>query len=235
METNIKVMTTMTTTDILRSLIDIKAWMNKVNASMQLNKHQEGIKKELEDIMLNKIDIIIETVMIIESLKGLSPQEFAKKFNIKFIDTLNQWDSLYNIRTSDAFIISSDEELALLEQSININDWKGEWGEVAKYNGMLLSTFNDYANIKKYRAVVEERFDKKFEYVTKELKENSILRQIKHAEDLDEVRTILLEFDELKEGYYEDDLFICDNSIFDDCWGYSHDGHNYSFGFKIYP
>jgi len=225
METNKKAMTT---TDMLRSLIDIKAWINETNTSMQLNMEQE-------DTMLNKIDTIIKTVMITESLKGLSPQEFAKKFNIKFVDTVNQWDGIYDIQTSDAFIISSNEELALLEQSIDINGWKGEWGEVAKYDGILLSAFNNYANIKEYRAAVEERFDEKFEYVTKELKENSVLRQLKRAEDLDEARSILLEFDELKEGYYEDDLFICDSSVFDDCWGYDHDGHSYSFGFKIYP
>jgi len=166
-------------------------------------------------------------------LSDLTAQEFINEFDFASTETAKHWSDLYEGKSSFAIIVSSDEELELLKRAISLNGWAGEWGELRKRDGEHHSTFDSYYDINDYRSSVEQRFDAKFDYIDKETEEGSFLEQIKEADDLDEVRAILTEFDELEEGYYDDELLIRDNSNFDDFWGYSYDVYTYSFGFKL--
>jgi len=166
-------------------------------------------------------------------LSDLTAQEFINEFDFASTETAKHWSDLYEGTSSFAIIVSSDEELELLKRAISLNGWAGEWGELCRRDGAHHSTFESFYDVEDYRTSVEKRFDEKFDYITKETKECSFLEQIKEADTMEEIRDIMTEFDELEEGYYDDELLIRDNSNFDTFFGYSYDVYTHSFGFRL--
>ena len=197
--------------------------------------NQEAREKAREDARIEAARIERERIEAIkESVTGLTPQDFEREFGIKAVETASHWSDLYEGRSSLAFIISSDKELELLETAISVNNWEGEFGELCNRAGEHHHTFSSVYDLADYRKNCERYFDDKYFAKSKEIEHDSYLERIKEAEDIDDVRTLLAEFDSIEEGYY-----CCGGSLvkegfdFDDFWGYYYDVYSYSFGYKL--
>lgn len=197
--------------------------------------NQEAREKAREDARIEAARIERERIEAIkESVTGLTPQDFEREFGIKAVETASHWSDLYEGRSSLAFIISSDKELELLETAISVNNWEGKFGELCNRAGEHHHTFSSVYDLADYRKNCERYFDDKYFAKSKEIEHDSYLERIKEAEDIDDVRTLLAEFDSIEEGYYS-----CGGSLvkegfdFDDFWGYYYDVYSYSFCYKL--
>lgn len=197
--------------------------------------NQEAREKAREDARIEAARIERERIdSIKESVTGLTPQDFEREFGIEAVETASHWSDLYEGRSSLAFIISSDKELELLETAISVNNWEGEFGELCNRDGEHHHTFNSVYSLADYRKNCQNYFGEKYFAKDKENEHDYYMERVQNAESLDDVRTLLAEFDSIEEGYY-----CCGGSLvkegfdFDDFWGYYYDVYSYSFGYKL--
>lgn len=197
--------------------------------------NQVAREKAREDARIEAARIESERIEALqESVRGLTPQDFENQTGIKAVETASHWSDLYEGRSSFAFIISSDEELELLETAISVNNWRGEFGELCKRDGAHHSTFSSVYGIEDYRKNCERYFDEKYFAKDKESEEESYMERIKEAESMDDVREIMKEFDEMEEGYYScGGSLVMSGLSFSDFWGYYYDVYSYSFGYRL--
>lgn len=197
--------------------------------------NQVAREKAREDARIETARIERERIEALqESVRGLTPQDFENNFGIKAVETASHWSDLYEGRSSFAFIISSDEELELLETAISVNNWEGEFGELCKRDGAHHHTFNSVYDLANYRKNCENYFDEEYFAKDKESEEESYMERIKEAESMDDVREIMKEFDEMEEGYYScSGSLVMSGLSFSDFWGYYYDVYAYSFGYRL--
>lgn len=197
--------------------------------------NQVAREKAREDARIEAARIERERIEALkESVRGLTPQDFENNFGIKAVETASHWSDLYEGRSSFAFIISSDEELELLETAISVNNWEGEFGELCKRDGAHHHTFNSVYDLANYRKNCENYFDENYFAKDKESEEESYRERIKEAESMDDVREIMNEYDNMEEGYYcAGGSLVKEGLSFSDFWGYNYDVYSYSFGYRL--
>jgi len=199
------------------------------------NLIQEGIEATNEKIRLAKAEAEkLRIQNIKESVKGMTPQEFADSFDISVRETAKHWSDLHEGRSSFAFIIASDETLELVQIAEKVNNWGGEFGELKHRDGEHHSNFSNVYDIEDYRKNCESYFSEKYFAKSKEIEEDGFLERIKDADSIEEIRDLMKEYDEIEEGYYSaGGSLVYEGFDFSDFWGYGYDVYAYDFGYKL--
>jgi len=169
-----------------------------------------------------------------ESVKGMTPQDFADSFDISVKETARHWSDLHNGRSSFAFIISDDQTLELVQIAESVNGWAGEYGELKHRDGEHHSNFSSVYDIEYYRKNCEQYFCEKYFSRSKETEEDGYFERMQNAESIEEIRDLMKEYDEIEEGYYSaGGSLVYEGFDFSDFWGYSYDVYGYCFGYKL--
>ena len=201
----------------------------------QFTMFHEAKEKAREDARKEAARIEQERIAKIESeVSGMSPQDFGDYTGIKSIETASHWSDLYEGRSSFAFIIDNDEDLELLEIAERVNNWGGEFGELSNRAGEHHYKFNSVYDLNTFRKDCERYFDDKYIQKSKEIEHDYFLERVKEAESMDDVQTIMDEYNGIEEGYYSEGAsLVMEGFDFSSFWGYGYDVHSYYFGYRL--
>lgn len=189
-------------------------------------KEQNRIKEE------NRISILKNRIEVCGS-----PVELATEFNLSLIETAGHWSDLYEGRSSYAVLITDQSEYEIIEMAIQIHGIEGEYGESRNKAGEHHSTFNYQYSLDEYQNNLKKHFNgDKYFYRSQSEDENIYLDKIKDAENIEDIKEIISEYDELESGYYDcnGNLEITEEALNDlNLTGYSEDVYTYTFCYRF--
>lgn len=167
-----------------------------------------------------------------------SPAELSEMFGLTQFEIASHWSDLYEGRSTNGFMVTSKEDNEIVELAASIHDWDGEFGEARRRDGENHRTFNSVCDgLEDYQKCLKDHFNgNDYFYRSKETEEEFYLEQIKEAEDIEDIKKIIGEYEELEDGYYDcnGNLEISDESLNnDELTGYCEDVYCYSFAFKF--
>jgi len=166
-----------------------------------------------------------------------SPTELANEFGLKIVETAGHWSDLYEGRSSYAIMINSSDDNEIMEMAKDMLDVSGEFGELCNRAGEHHHTFNSCYSLKEYQKGLKLHFGgDKFFYRSQESEQESYLERIKEAEDIDDIKKLIKQFDEIEEGYYDcnGNLEMSSSDLeSEELTGYSYDVYSYNFGFNF--
>lgn len=165
------------------------------------------------------------------------PEELCEYLNLDVVETARHWSDLHNGRSGYGCKITSKteyEDFKLAVKTLNID---GEFGELCHVAGAHHWTFDRFYGLEDYQNSCKKHFngDNHFYYSQEESKD-SYLERIKECDDIDSVKDIIKQFDELKAGYYDcnGNLEMLESDLeSEDFCGYSYDNKTFQFGFKF--
>jgi hypothetical protein len=124
-----------------------------------------------------------------------------------------------------------------MEYAKDILNISGEFGELRNRAGEHHHTFNSCYSLKDYQRGLKLHFSSdKFFYKSQETEQEMYLEKIKEVEDIDEVKKLINEFDEIESGYYDcnGNLEMSEKELeSEELTGYNYDVYNYNFGFNF--
>jgi len=199
-------------------------------------KRAEEAANRIEAARLMEENRIIELRKKIESCA--TPVEFGKEFGMKIIETASHWSDLYEGRSGYAIAISNREDFEAVQMAIEIYGAEGEFAESRERAGENHCTISTgYIDLEDYQKALKRHFNgDKYFFRSKETEQEFMLERVKEAEDMDEVKAIVKEYDELEAGYYDcnGNLEMSEDDLNDpDRTGYSYDVYTYQFCFAL--
>lgn len=200
-----------------------------------INDKKIEAEKIAEEKRLYEEERIKEIEKRIETCE--TPVELANEFGLTIVETASHWSDLYEGRSGYAIKIGSLEECEIVEMAVKKLNIDGEFGELKNRAGEHHNTFSSVYDLKDYQEGIKRYFyGDKFFVKTKESEEDFILEQIKESDDLDEIRSIITNYDEMEEGVYDcnGNLEITTEDLESpELLGYSYDVYTYCFGFQF--
>ncbi len=200
-----------------------------------INDKKIEAKRLAEEARLVEIKRVEDLKLRIEGCE--SPIELANEFGLKIVETAGHWSDLYEGRSSYAIIIDSLETNEIMEYAKDILNISGEFGELRNRAGEHHHTFNSCYSLKDYQRGLKLHFSSdKFFYKSQETEQEMYLEKIKVVEDIDEVKKLINEFDEIESGYYDcnGNLEMSEKELeSEELTGYNYDVYNYNFGFNF--
>lgn len=205
----------------------------KVTKEFQEKQEQE---KKIEQTRLNEEKRILDLKERISKCE--TPRELSDEFGLSIIETASHWSDLYKGHSKYAVQISNREEFEIMEMAQSIYNIDGSFGESKKRAGEHHHTFDKvYNGMDGYQKYLKTHFSgNNYFYKSQENCEDFYMEQIKEASDIEEVKKIISNFDELEGGYYDcnGNLEITDEELNDDdLSGYSQDVYHFSFSFQF--
>ena len=199
------------------------------------------IKRESERIEKIEIARIAEEKRIQEikdtALQCESPSELIELFDLTMVETARHWSDLYEGRSSYAIKINSRQEFEdfeIIKETLHI---EGEYVELCNRAGEHHCTRNSQYDLVSYQKALKNHFaGDHFFYRSKETEHDLYLEKIKEADDIEEIESILKDYNEIETGYYDcnGNLEILEEDLeSNDITGYQYDVYSYSFGFEF--
>lgn len=169
-----------------------------------------------------------------EMVTGLTPQDFAEKFNLDITETARHWSDLHEGKSSFSIIISNAKEYELTQIAESVNNWGGEWGELEKREGAHHSTFSQCYDLNDWHEMLSNHFAEKFFFKSRETEEEAYIEMIKDSDSMDEISDLVDEFNNIEEGYYSTGgNLVFSGDDFSDTFSYNYDVYRYKFGYKL--
>lgn len=194
----------------------VNAYLNIVEED-RLRKEEE---KQREEAFYQRILDNIESERDLDYL--------SEVFDLRRVSVCSHWNDLYSGKTRTGLIISSKEDYDFIKRIINDKGFDIEEGELKHRAGEHHCTFSNFSDIEDYRKRIESHFSEKYNFITKETEEEFLLEKIKESDDIDDIRKMLNDFDNIQDGYYCGESFV-HGTDFSDTWGYSYDVYTYYY------
>jgi hypothetical protein len=206
-------------------------------------KAYEDFKNKKESERLEKIEIarIAEEKRIQEikdtALQCESPSELIDSFNLTIVETASHWSDLYEGRSGYAIKINSRQEFEDFEIIKNILNINGEYVELRNRAGEHHCTSNSQYDLDSYQKALKNHFNgDHFFFSSKETEHDLYLEKIKEADDIEEIESILKDYNKIETGYYDcnGNLEMLEEDLeSDNITGYRYDVYSYFFGFEF--
>lgn len=199
-------------------------------------KREQKIKDDLFQKELTEQNRISDLKTRI--LKCETPLELAEEFNFKIIETAGHWSDLYEGRSGYAVFIDNLKDYEIMQLAKELNEIKGEWGELCHRDGEHHHKFSFQYDLESYQKSLHDHFNgNDYFYHSQETEADELLRQIKEdAEGIEDVRAILKQYDNLEAGYYDcnGNLQMLESDLESkSLTGYRYDVYSFCFGFKF--
>jgi len=201
-----------------------------------IKERNERLAREKQEAIDKENNRIAELRARIEECS--CPEELCDNFNLTMVETAGHWSDLYEGRSGKAILISNREEFEIVDFAVSIHGAEGEYGEARRRDGEHHSTLSTgFRDLEDYQKALRRHFEgDKFFYRSQETDAEFYMEQIKNADDMEEIESLVDKYKELEAGYYdcngnlemsEDDLNDPDRS------GYRYDVYSYSFCFAL--
>ncbi len=207
------------------------AYFNILEEQMKALEEKRKEEREKEVKRINEIK---------NTVKGMTPQNFADFYSISTFETAQHWSYLYEGRSSFALQISSQKEYELIKIASEENNWGGEFGELKNRAGEHHNTFNGFYDLEDYQKRCEQYFNEEFTLKTKETEQESFFELIKEKIENEEITTMeeisdfIKDFENMEDGYYNGNGNLeFENFDFKNFFGYSYDVYYYKFGYRL--
>jgi hypothetical protein len=166
-------------------------------------------------------------------------KKHAEEFGFTLIETAGHWNELYTGDSRVAVLLSTREDVEIMEIAQRILNINGDYGEACNRAGEHHHTFRQFSSLDDYQECIRKWFDEKYFYRDADTEIESVCELVKEAaedKNIKLIQKIMNEYNELIPGYYScGETLVCEAGDINskEFTGYDYDVFTYRFGFKF--